>query len=61
MSQRTILEINHDHIDRMTAKDWETIKLMCLHKDPRYYSHHVEGVRILAERHHSETIQLEVK
>ena len=60
MSTRTIIEINHDHIARMDAKAWETIKQMCLDKDPRR-GLQVNGIRILGERHHSETLKLEVK
>lgn len=60
MSTRTILELNHDFIATMDADDWEEIKQMCLHKDTRW-GYHLEGVRILGERHHSETLKLEVK
>lgn len=62
MSTRTIIEINHDCIARMTAEEWETIKNMCLHYpdlDGRYRQ--VNGVRVLGQRHHSTTLKLEVK
>lgn len=60
MSTRTIIEINHDYIANMDNDDWWAIKQMCLHKDPRY-GYEVNGVRILGERHHTETLKLEVK
>jgi hypothetical protein len=62
MSTRTIIEINHDFIARMTAEDWEAIKRLCLHyPDPQGRYEPVNGVRILGQRHHSETLKIEVK
>lgn len=62
MSTRTIIEINHDHIARMTADDWDDIKNMCLHfPDLDHHYRNVNGVRVLGQRHHSETLKLEVK
>lgn len=62
MSTRTIIEINHDQISRMTADDWEDIKRMCLHyPDIEQRYRQVNGVRILGRRHHTETLKLEVK
>ena len=69
MSTRTIIEINHDHLhclmdgaDRMNL----VLQLLCgtgivaalndgLIPEP------VSGVRILAQRHHSETLELTIK
>jgi hypothetical protein len=62
MSTRTILELNHDHIARMTAEDWEDIKQMCLHYpdlDGRYRQ--VNGVKVLFQRHHSTDVTLKTK
>lgn len=61
MSTRTVIEINHDLISQLDAQDWEAIKRMCTnHPDTRHYRQ-VNGVRVLGQRHHSETLKLEVK
>lgn len=63
MSIRTIVEVNHDYIMRMDAQDWEDIKRQILAAytgDQRRYRE-VPGIRVLGSRHHSETLNLEVK
>lgn len=62
MSIRTVIEINHDMIARMDEQDWKDIKNMCLHyPDLQGHYRQVNGVRVLGQRHHSETLKLEVK
>lgn len=61
MSIRTVIEINCDYIAQLDAQDWEDIKRMCTqHLDTKHY-YQVSGVRVLGQRHHSETLKLEVK
>lgn len=63
MSIRTIIEINHDHIARMTADDWKDIKAYVLasYTGSQHHYREVNGIRVLGSRHHSETLKLEVK
>lgn len=69
MSVRTILEINHDHLSLATVADVADLLsklplslvagLLNQSKgDPVNWG---AGIRILAQRHHSEKITLEVK
>lgn len=67
MSVRTILEINHDYMQQLldTPDDWRAL-LMILRsgavpsiKDPGDVG--LPGIRILGQRHHSETLKLTVK
>ncbi|MDS1141767.1 hypothetical protein RE432_15100 [Pusillimonas sp. SM2304] len=69
MSTRTIIEINHDHLTLSTATDvigllrelgLSTVTGLLNQSDgqPVQWS---TGIRVLAQRHHSETIKLEVK
>lgn len=69
MSTRTIIEINHDHLNLYAAAD--LISLLCslrqstvtglLNQNGGKPVNAGSGVRILAQRHHSETLTLEVK
>lgn len=69
MSIRTVIEINHDHLNVVTEmRLMELLRTLgssavtgALNKnggDPVEWS---SGVRILAQRHHSETITLKVE
>ncbi|MGB5807793.1 hypothetical protein [Castellaniella sp.] len=69
MSTRTIIEINHDHLTRNTCVSLCSLvdqlglstitgELNRLEGEPINWS---AGVRILGQRHHSETLTLEVR
>lgn len=69
MSTRTIIEINHDHLTLSAAADlvslMSNLRLSTVtgllnqsNGDPVDWG---GGIRILAQRHHSEAITLEVK
>lgn len=69
MSTRTIIEINHDHLTPRTCASLcslvsqlglskITAELNRLEGEPINWG---AGVRILGQRHHSETLTLEVK
>lgn len=69
MSIRTIIEINHDHLGRITTAELEDLVsqlssstvtglLNRSFPNPVNWS---SGVRILAQRHHSETITIKVE
>lgn len=69
MSIRTIIEINHDHLTLHTAADLlglmsilgqSTVTGLLNHNDGQPVTHCV-GIRVLAQRHHSEILKLEVK
>lgn len=69
MSTRTIIEINHDHLTLLTAS--QLIYLLSalglskvtgmLNENDGKPVDWSTGIRILAQRHHSETITLEVR
>ncbi len=65
MSTRTIIEINHDLIDDL-KKDGEIgpklFRVLCesMGEDGRN-GLRVRGVRVLGQRHHSETLKLEIR
>lgn len=62
MGWRVIVEFNLDQISRMTAADFEALKLACLHyPDTEGRYRHVSCARILAQRHHSDQITLKIK
>lgn len=69
MSTRTIIEINHDYLDYITPADLETLILTLrgsqvaglLNRSGGKPVTWIAGVNILAQRHHSETLHLEVK
>ncbi len=66
MSMRTIIEINHDFISRMTADDFERLRRALYSSDiagelnkgrtPEVTS----GIRVLAQRFHYHPITLQV-
>jgi len=69
VSIRTIIEINHDYIDLKTGaallellsilgSSEITGRLNRADGDPVEW---LSGIRVLAQRHHSETLKLEVK
>jgi hypothetical protein len=65
MSTRTIIEINHDFWHELEANPAEAMKTLLrsintfnVH-DPSVAPPH--GVRLLAQRHHTEVLKLEVK
>ena len=64
MSIRTIIEVNHDYIQRMHEDGHigeELYRLILAaytsSRDERY----VDGIRILGSRHHSETLTLKIE
>lgn len=67
MSTRTIIEINHDHINDLTglhAYVWNRLLLDLKSyglndKEMQFFASC--GLRILGQRHHSETLNLEIK
>jgi hypothetical protein len=69
MSTRTIIEINHDHLNAVTKAELIDLVEMLgsstvtglLNKNGGEPVTWTSGVRILAQRHHSETLNLEVK
>ncbi len=69
MSTRTIIEINHDHLTLHTAADLVSLlgslRLSTvtglLNQNNGNPVDAGSGIRILAQRHHSETLKLEVK
>ena len=69
MSTRTIIEINHDYISNIKLIDIADLlfslrgsditgELNKAQGDPVNW---IPGIRILGQRHHSETLKLEVK
>lgn len=69
MSTRTIIEINHDYLGNMKLTDVVDLLLGLrgsgvtgeLNKSNGAPVNWCPGVRVLAQRHHSETLTLEVK
>lgn len=65
MSTRTIIEINHDYIHDLGDAEWEELKRVLRSgfavRDIESGRHPVRGVRVLGQRHHSETLKLTVK
>lgn len=63
MSIRTIIEVNHDFILRMGPQDWEDIRrqILASYTGDQHRYREVPGIRVLGSRHHSETLNLEVK
>jgi hypothetical protein len=63
MSIRTIIEVNHDYIDELCEDGTISRKLylwiMKYHHGPAD-GNHIQGVRVLGSRHHSETLALKV-
>lgn len=61
MSTRTIIELNHDYIARMTADDWEAIKAMCLHHPDTKHYRQVDGVTVILQRHHTTDVTIKTE
>ncbi len=69
MSTRTIIEINHDQLSRMEPQIWgELMRALSgssitgmLNKADGKPVEWASGIRILAQRHHSETMNLKVE
>jgi hypothetical protein len=64
MSTRTIIEINHDHLNELAHEPdhMETlIRALRACDLTMLERNRVPGIRILGQRHHSETLKLEVK
>jgi hypothetical protein len=64
VSIRTILEVNHDCIQRMHDEGHighELYRMILGAYTSSRDEHFVDGIRILGSRHHSETLELEVK
>ena len=64
MSIRTIIEVNHDHIDRLVERGHISEQLrdaIFSERTLEVYSAELPGIRRLAQRHHSTEITLEVK
>jgi hypothetical protein len=64
MSTRTIIEINHDYLRELTALEPSAMldfifALRGTLKDAERIA--PPGVRVLGQRHHSETLKLEVR
>lgn len=69
MSTRTIIEINHDYLSDLSKDDDAYFKVLLsmlrsgvgANENDWNTSLGVPGIRILGQRHHSETLKLEVK
>jgi hypothetical protein len=67
MSTRTIIEINHDYIHDLEADPSQLRALLLMARSGALAnvgptgSVGLPGIRILGQRHHSETLKLEVK
>lgn len=60
MSIRTIIEINHDFLTNLRLDPERTMRLFDALKGPRPEEEFPQGVRLLAQRHHTEHLSLEV-
>jgi hypothetical protein len=66
VSTRTILEFNHDYLHDLNDEEWERLKRQLrtglgMNEAIDSGRHLVPGVRVLAQRHHSEKITLKVE
>ena len=65
MSIRTIIEINHDYWHELQNNPEAMLKIFqSISNYPpaeNDYRHYISGIRILGQRHHSETLELKVK
>lgn len=64
MSIRTIIEVNHDCIQRLVAEghiSGDLYHQICAAYTNACWDHKVDGIRILGSRHHSETLELTVE
>lgn len=67
MSTRTVIEINHDYIHQLKKDPSHVAALLLMMSsgalgDPKAWNCDLglPGVRVLGQRHHSETLKLEV-
>ena len=64
MSIRTVIELNHDYIERLTWEDFQTIIRGLAGCEFSFADgkipEPVTGIRILGQRHHSETLKMNV-
>lgn len=62
MSIRTVIEINHDYWQNLEDDPEAMKKLLKLIQSHAYPSQErMSGIRFLGQRHHSETLKLEVR
>lgn len=64
MSTRTIIEFNHDYIDELKRYGHISDALhgvLCEATSSRKHFGPISGVRVLGQRHHSETLELKVE
>ena len=64
MSTRTIIEINHDYLHDLTHEPdhmAEVLRALASCDLKRIARNAVPGVRVLGQRHHSETLKLTVE
>jgi hypothetical protein len=68
VSTRTIVEINHDYLRRLGPEQWAELMTALASSSVTGQLNRAEGkpvnwttgIRILGQRHHSETLKLEV-
>lgn len=63
MSHRTIVEINHDYLHDLQVHPDELMRFVDALKQGIHNARKIapSGIRILGERHHSETLKLTVR
>jgi hypothetical protein len=63
MSTRTVIEINHDYLHDLLEHPEGMVQLLrALRQTQRYAETQTPpGVRILGQRHHSETLELSIR
>lgn len=69
MSTRTVIEINHDYLRTLNAEAWAELMTALASSSVTGQLNRAEGkpvnwkggIRILGQRHHSETLKLEVE
>lgn len=64
MSIRTIIEVNHDHINQLVERGHISEQLrdaIFSERTLEVYSAELQGIRRLAQRHHSDEIIIKVK
>jgi len=64
MSIRTIIEVNHDYINQLVERGHISEQLrdaIFSERTLEVYSVELQGIRRLAQRHHSDEIIIEVK
>ena len=63
MSTRTIIEVNHDYLHDLLKYPEEVQAFIAALKSSSSWAeaHTPSGIRILGQRHHSETLKLTVK